>query len=357
MMQNVRLHSHTAANPATFNSVPYLFQGLADFPDRLAEYAGRLCYRSDANMGHSPDFIAGRIAAGHEDIIEHAVITVSGVPVEIAEIWECQSPYLQPGMEVYYNGSNGPIPVSGNTRAWLQLFTHYVKMRDVLPDNLKQATGQAITACALAAPQIFAGIVEQLGDVAGGDMLDTDNNWLDTSIPPVTDGQMTVSLLGANLTDYGHFHEEGNSATFLFEGISRSCTHQLVRHRLASFSQESQRYVDLEKGDWAAIVPPAIDANPAALYAYAGAIEQAIYAYRKLRALGIRKEDARFLLPNAMETRIVVTMNFPAWTHFFRLRALDKAAQWEIRRMAQHALRMLATLSPIHFAHMAEELS
>ena len=77
MTPTIKLHSHTAANPAAFESVPYLFQGLSDFPDRLAEYAGRLCYRSDANMSHSPDFIAGRIAAGHEDIIEHVAEMVN----------------------------------------------------------------------------------------------------------------------------------------------------------------------------------------------------------------------------------------------------------------------------------------
>lgn len=379
MGPNILLHSHTKANPAIFESVPFLSESSANFPDLLAEYAGRLCYRSVANMGHAPDFIAGRIAAGHEDIIEHAAITVSGVPFHIAEMWECQSPYLQLGQEVYYQGSNGPIPVSGNARAWLQLFTHYVKMRDVLPGDQKQATDQALAACVTAAPQIFTGVYQQIHP--DHDWLDRsiqmttrliqlttrlkpgapffltpDHGWLNTSVPAVHDGPLTVTLFGANLHDFGFFHEEGNSATFLFEGISRSCTHQLVRHRLGSFSQESQRYVDLEKGSWAGIVPPAIEANPAALYAYAGAIEQATAAYRQLRALGVRKEDARFLLPNAMETRIVVTMNFPAWRHFFRLRALDKAAQWEIRRMAQHALRMLAAIAPAHFADQLTQL-
>ena len=71
--------------------------------------------------------------------------------------------------------------------------------------------------------------------------------------------------------------------------------------------------------------------------------------YAKLRALGIRKEDARFLLPNAAETRIVATMNFAGWSHFFWLRAVDMAAQWEIRLMGQRALAMLYTLAPSTF--------
>ncbi len=85
-----------------------------------------------------------------------------------------------------------------------------------------------------------------------------------------------------------------------------------MRHRLASFSQESQRYVDLSKGDWRAVVPPAIAANPAALAELEEFWRMAEEKYARLRQLGIRKEDARFLLPNAAETRIITTMNFAA---------------------------------------------
>ena len=72
--------------------------------------------------------------------------------------------------------------------------------------------------------------------------------------------------------------------------------------------------------------------------------------YARLRELGIRKEDARFLLPNAAETRIVATMNFAAWSHFLWLRAVDKAAQWEIRAMGQAVLKLLYTIAPEVFA-------
>ena len=72
--------------------------------------------------------------------------------------------------------------------------------------------------------------------------------------------------------------------------------------------------------------------------------------YARLRDLGIRKEDARFLLPNAAETRIVASMNYAAWSHFLWLRAVDKAAQWEIRAMGQAVLKMLYTISPALFA-------
>ena len=143
------------------------------------------------------------------------------------------------------------------------------------------------------------------------------------------------------------------AATFLLDGISRAASHQLVRHRLASFSQESQRYVDLGKiaqsGVEMTVIPPAIAQNPEARARFEQAMRDLEQAYGELRALGIRKEDSRFLLPNAAITRIVVTMDFGAWRHFCWLRC-DKAAQWEIRAMGQEVLKMLYAIAPDVFA-------
>ena len=124
--------------------------------------------------------------------------------------------------------------------------------------------------------------------------------------------------------------QQHGAATFLLDGISRAASHQLVRHRLASFSQESQRYVDLSKiaqpGIELTVTPPAIAQNPETRVRFEQAMHDLERAYGELRALGIRKEDSRFLLPNASVTRIVVTMDFSAWRHFCWLRC-DKAAQ------------------------------
>ncbi len=139
-----------------------------------------------------------------------------------------------------------------------------------------------------------------------------------------------------------------NTATFLIEGVSRAATHQIVRHRLASISQESQRYVSLDKGGWGFIVPPEVEGNPEAREILDQAWEDLTEAYEKLRKLGIRKEDARFLLPNAAETRLVISMNFAAWRHFCWLRC-DKASQWEIRAVAFEILRQLHGLVPAAF--------
>jgi thymidylate synthase (FAD) len=139
-----------------------------------------------------------------------------------------------------------------------------------------------------------------------------------------------------------------NTATFLVEGVSRACTHQIVRHRLASISQESQRYVSLDKGEWGVIVPPEIAENPEARAILDEAWEDLTRVYHRLRALGIRKEDARFMLPGATETRLVISMNFRAWAHFCRLRC-DRASQWEIRAVAYEILCQLYALAPETF--------
>lgn len=156
---------------------------------------------------------------------------------------------------------------------------------------------------------------------------------------------MKVSLLGYVPVEGLPEPEKHGAATFLIEGISRTCSHQIVRHRLASFSQESQRYVSLEKGGWQAVTPPALAANAEAQAVLDGAWEELQAAYGRLREMGIRKEDARFLLPNAAETRLVMTMDYAALRHFFWLR-LDKAAQWEIRAAAVAMWHLVYPLAP-----------
>lgn len=149
------------------------------------------------------------------------------------------------------------------------------------------------------------------------------------------------------LIDRGHLSViEHPSATFEINGISRACSHQLVRHRLASYSQESQRYVDMSSPEW--VLPSAIVENSQARVIWDGIARDVKDAYQALRDLGIRKEDARFTLPNATATRIVVTMNFRQWRHFFRMRC-DKHAQWEIREVANSILTILYGEAPSVF--------
>ncbi len=158
------------------------------------------------------------------------------------------------------------------------------------------------------------------------------------------------------LMKMGHMSPiEHASFTFAIEGISRACSHQLVRHRLASYSQQSQRYVSEDAGfDY--IIPPSIKDDPQLRAAFEHCMEQAQETYRqvagKLNERGITGEaanqDARFVLPNAAETKIIVTMNARELLHFFRQRCCNRA-QWEIRAMADEMLRLVKAAAPVVF--------
>jgi thymidylate synthase (FAD) len=163
-----------------------------------------------------------------------------------------------------------------------------------------------------------------------------------------------AAFLRARLREGHESIIEHASATFEVSGISRACSHQLVRHRVASYSQESQRYVNMSEPD--IVLPDAIRDNPEAHELWDGFIEQVKTVYQELRARGIRKEDARFVLPNAAATRLLLTMNFRELCHFFRLR-ITPEAQWEIRRMAVAMLNELVPHAPTIFGDLRDQLS
>lgn len=136
--------------------------------------------------------------------------------------------------------------------------------------------------------------------------------------------------------------------TFSIEGVSRSLTHQLVRHRIASFSQQSQRYVSINEPTY--VTPEAIENNPEAKKLYDDLMLQIWDTYGKLENLGILAEDARYVLPNGCTTNITVTMNARELMHFFKLRCCRRA-QKEIRDMADEMLRQCKAACPVIFAY------
>ena len=146
---------------------------------------------------------------------------------------------------------------------------------------------------------------------------------------------------------------EHASFTFLVEGVSRSLLAQLTRHRIASFSVQSQRYVSMAQGfDY--IVPPAIRALGAdAVAEYGRQMEEMARWYARWQEMlgggPEANEDARFVLPNACETRLTMTMNCRELLHFFSLRTCSRA-QWEIRAMATEMLRLCRREAPAIFA-------
>jgi len=170
------------------------------------------------------------------------------------------------------------------------------------------------------------------------------------------------------LMDLGHESPiEHCSFSFAVEGVSRTLTHQLVRHRIASYMQRSQRYVT--EGQFQYIVPPAINDNEKARKLYIEAMEndQKVYdeisnilksqyvaeyinegmSEKKANYAAEKKaiEDARYVLPNACETKIMITMNARTLMHFFNVRCCTRA-QWEIREMAELMLREVKAVAP-----------
>ena len=137
---------------------------------------------------------------------------------------------------------------------------------------------------------------------------------------------------------------EHGVASFRISGFSRISSQQLTRHRIASFTQRSQRYV--KEGQFEFIVPPSIMANEEARDEFICAMEFIQVMYDAMvNEYGIKKEDARFLLPNACETELVMTCNFREWRHFLKLR-LSRHSQWEIRQLAQKILALLVYCAP-----------
>jgi thymidylate synthase (FAD) len=125
---------------------------------------------------------------------------------------------------------------------------------------------------------------------------------------------------------------EHATASFKITDVSRALTHQLVRHRLASYTQMSQRYVKQDGFEY--VVPDSIANNENALSDYNNLMEYIAKIYQCMtEEENIPREDARFILPNACVTEIVMTCNFREWRHFLKVRC-DKHAQWEIRELA-----------------------
>ncbi len=139
-------------------------------------------------------------------------------------------------------------------------------------------------------------------------------------------------------------------ATFRVTNCSRAMTHQLVRHRLMAVSQQSQRYVNEQS--FAYVTPQSIPAE--LLDEYHSDMEIIRKMYRKWRQHGLRKEDARFVLPNACTSEIVVSANFREWRHIFRIRTSPKA-QWEIRNACLKMLDILAQRAPACFADVLSQ--
>ena len=164
------------------------------------------------------------------------------------------------------------------------------------------------------------------------------------TMPPERVKSVLSTIMGS-----GHFSTlEHASYTFAVDGVSRALTHQLVRHRIASFNQQSQRYVKF-KGEIPVVKPASVADNAETSALFDEAIECVTRAYRTLVEAGVPAEDARYLLPNAAETKIVITILPSELLHFFELRCCNRA-QWEIRNLAWKMLELARPTAPYIFA-------
>jgi len=142
-------------------------------------------------------------------------------------------------------------------------------------------------------------------------------------------------------------------AVIRIEGISRACSHQVVRHKHLDYLQRSQRYCSEELAG--PIIPDQWDVTSPDTKARASTyLATAKRLYQQLLKDGWRKEDARYFLPQAMETELMVVGNFQAWRDFIKLRT-DRAAQWEIRAVAQEIKHQLAQYAPITFGGIIDD--
>ena len=160
-------------------------------------------------------------------------------------------------------------------------------------------------------------------------------------------GKDEIRAMVRKMVKIGHGSTlEHVSFTFGVEGVSRVLTHQLVRHRIASYDQQSQRYVAAHGFQY--ITPPKIAGIPEARAKYDALITKIRETYDTLVELGVPKEDARYVLANATETKILITMNARSLLHFFNLRCCLRA-QWEIRAMANKMLIEVKKVAPALF--------
>lgn len=195
---------------------------------------------------------------------------------------------------------------------------------------------------------------------------------------PVGIDEIERDLEGENIDSFLNMlmklnHEspiEHISFTFGVEGVSRTLTHQLVRHRIGSYSQQSQRYVRLDQFEY--IIPPSIEEDERAKALFLKAMEEDQKYYNDISDILFQRhfksyldegksekqakkdagkraiEDARYIFPNACETKIVFTMNARSLINFFRLRTCNRA-QWEIRNLAIDMLKEVKNVYPALF--------
>ena len=305
----------------------------ATIEEALTEFSARICYNSVKRMGSAPTFVEGILRSGHLSTLEHGSLLIK-MPIQHLE----QRSWIRDVIQTnrFFDIFGGSL--AGNMRSWLEYVSN--TKGTLFSSMIMALLPSAFAAGMYLPPESLYEFVEQAP----------------VNVPSFEGGTPNVYLLGVNrgTLDYklgkvdDRIIKEWGRFVFLIEGVSRSLTHQFVRHRGFSFSQESQRYVDFEKGQIGKTYPPFIfpegltEEQANALFA---AYRADVMQYDELRKLGLKKEDARFVLPNAASTRLVASANVRELAHFLDIRCA-KDAQWEIRRMAREMAKLAYMAAP-----------
>lgn len=332
----------------------------------VIEYGSRICYDSLSKLGTNPNFIAGLIKAGHLDVLEHASVTfsvcflatteeeVNLINLKLSQIIVQNRHIGELKLFFEHDGANGDYRIqaliSANIRTWLEIILN----EKLHSTNIvyQYIASPLYTYLSLIAPSIFnnhnAVALAHTKPVNFSSFKATEevhyiiNNYsLDRKLSPiVTSTGASVYLLAYSrhvpFPNYGGIQMEDlqdyRHMTFLVTGASRAFSHQHVRHRLLSFSQTSQRYVDfVSKQNGKFIMPPNL--TPEQESKMLETFEYIKESYLELRNLGVKKEDARAVLPNAAETSLVFSGYKKGLEHYIKLRTATDAQQ-EIREIA-----------------------
>lgn len=308
----------------------------------IIEFSARLCYNSLAKLGHAPNFVEKVLTDGHLSVAEHYSL---------------------------FFRVDGQKHVTGEKKVYTKPLMTYEMLQNAYRRNrFLEATGNSVWGNQRALNEglgdrsepykIFSTIMSKYYPTlyVPGNRFDSVVN--ETNPNLYIPGQENVKLLchnrgtlnntKRNLSNDPRFRY--GSFTFLVENISRATANQLVRHRGASISQESQRYVKALNAEFV---------YPSDNSLFDEAYKHSMKIYERLLLSGVKKEDARFVLPNGITTRMVVTFYYREFIHFLRLR-LNKHAQWEIReniarQMYEQSL-LCGNLSAIELGGLKHEL-
>lgn len=304
------------------------------FPDcdgqeilKKIERCGRVCYKSEGKIedGSAEKFIASLIKRGHEAVLEHGSFIF-----EVSYDFYAETQYLINRLEeandftsfLRFTCDTRPI-ISGNVRAWREFFKIVMNVNDRLPDCVEEF----IKNNSLLFPE-FQGAkfysIEHVGGIDEFQILKVSD--LCTENEKLTHQDVTVKFV-----------------------VDRGVSHEIVRHRPASYCQESTRYCNYSKENFGSeitfIIPPYLDYKSAGWNTWKDTMKACEDTYFKLLDIGLLPQEARAVLPNSLKTELVMTANLCEWKHFFKLRTAD-AAHPQMREVARPLLDELKELIP-----------